>query len=419
MTISLLILFLLLSALFSGTEIAFVSSSKLHIELKKTKGGRRGRILSKFFEEPANFLSTMLVGNNIALVLFSEAAEGLLSEFIEINEEFEVLRLLIYTLITTIVVLIFGEFLPKTLFRLFADRILYALVYPLQLLRILLFLPSWLIMQLSNLIIRLITKKNPAEEVEKVFTRYDLEHFVRNTTQDEKDEIDTDMFEKALHLREVKLKDCLIPRMEVEYIDVSQSIEELRDKIISTKLSRIIVTQDQDIDNILGYVHHQKLLEEPINIADIIMDMSFVPETMPAQEMLNQFIKKQDSIACVVDEFGGTAGIVALEDILEELVGEIEDEHDSGDDHVEEAISEREFRLSGRLEIDYLNDKYELLNFPDGNFHTLSGYIVMTRGTIPEQGEDFFMGGHHFHLESVSNTRIEVVRVKVLAEEAN
>lgn len=210
----------------------------------------------------------------------------------------------------------------------------------------------------------------------------------------------------------------MIPRTEIEYVDVSASMKELEAKIQETKLSRLIVTQNNDIDDVLGYVHHQKLLSDADSILSITTtEMPVVPETMSAQFLMNSLIKRRLSLACVVDEYGGTAGIVALEDILEELFGEIEDEHDQTDDILEEQISEKEFLLSGRLEVDYLNDKYEQLKFPEGDFHTLSGYIVMTKEMIPSEGEEFIIENHHFLLENVSNTKIELVRVKILDKE--
>lgn len=412
-----IIIFLIFSALFSGTEIAFVSASKLQVELKKNKGGRRGRLFASFFDEPGRFLSTMLVGNNIALVFFSLLATELLTELIPI--EGKLLELLIYTLITTVVVLIFGEFLPKTMFRLFPNQILYNLAYPLRIIELLLVPISWVMVQLSNLIIKLFVKSSD-EKVEQIFTRRDLENFIKKSSSsgDNEDEIDTQLFEKALHLRDIRLKECMIPRTEIEYIDVSASMTDLEQKIQDTKLSRIIVTQNNDIDDVLGYVHHQKLLSEAHSIFSITTtEMPIVPETMSAQILMNTLIKRRLSLACVVDEYGGTAGIVALEDILEELFGEIEDEHDQTDDILEEQISEKEFLLSGRLEIDYLNDKYKQLNFPEGDFHTLSGYIVMTKEMIPQEGEEFILNDYLFLLESVSNTKIELVRVKILEKE--
>lgn len=409
-----ILLFLVLSALFSGTEIAFISASKLQVELKKNKGGRRGKLLAKFYDAPADFLSTMLVGNNIALVVFSILATQLLELIWPISNSF--LQLFTYTVVTTIVVLIFGEFLPKTLFRLYANQVLYSLAYLLTGLRIILWIPAWIMVQLSNLLIRIFVK-NPIEEVAKVFTRLDLETFVKNTATSIDEEIDKDLFEKALYLRDVSVKETMIPRTEITYIDVTADIEALKTLILETQLSRIIVVKENDINEVLGYVHHQQLLESPTTIAPLVMDVPIVPETMAAQEVMNIFIKERTNIACVVDEFGSTSGILTLEDILEELFGEIEDEHDDYGSHTEEQVSETEFLFSGRLEIDYLNERYPQLNFPDGDYHTLSGYIVMTREEIPEDKEEFELDNYRFVLELVSNTKIETVRVFVLEKE--
>ncbi|MEL6720803.1 MAG: CNNM domain-containing protein, partial [Bacteroidota bacterium] len=269
---------LLLSALFSGIEIAFISASKLQVELRKSKGGRRGKVLSKFFEHPASFLSTMLVGNNIALVVFTTLSENLLD--VQIPIENKLLATFAYTVITTIVVLIFGEFLPKTLFRLFADQILYALVFPLRAIQFLLLIVSWPMFKLANFLIGFFIKDSK-EEVEEVFTRLDLENFIKRTSpNDEEEEIDKQLFENALHLRDVRVKECMVPRPEIKYIDMSASISDLEALIKSTKLSRIIVTQDNDIDDILGYVHHQQLLSEPRNIQSLILEIPIVPQTM-------------------------------------------------------------------------------------------------------------------------------------------
>ncbi len=411
--IVLILVFLLLSGLFSGAEIAFVSANKLEVELRKSRGKRRGRIMASFFEKPADFLSTMLVGNNIVLVIFSILS----AQFLELNLPIqnELLKLTVYTLMSTIVVLIFGEFLPKTFFRIYADQALYALTYPLLFLRVLLRIPAWIMMQLSNLIIRIFVK-NPVEEVTKVFTRLDLENFI-NKTSIEEEEINKELFENALHLREIRLKECIVPRTEVQYIDINADIEELKALFIETQLSRIMIVKNQDINEIVGYVHHQQLLKEPTEIAPLVMEVPIVPETMQAYEMMNTFIKNRTNIACVVDEFGGTSGIVTLEDILEELFGEIEDEHDEPDYYVEEQISETEFRFSGRLEIMYLNKKYEQLQFPEGDYHTLSGYIVMTREEIPQENEIFTLDNYQFVLEKVSNTKIEILRVVLLGKD--
>ncbi len=403
----------MLSALFSGTEIAFISASKLVVELKKKKGARRGRILGSFFDKPSEFLGTMLVGNNIALVIFSILMTKLMEPWLVGYSSLFVL--MAETVVVTVVVLCFGEFLPKTLFRLYADEILYFLAFPLRIIKFLLAIPSKLMTRLSAFFLKLITK-GKIEQTEDAFTRLDLENFIRSSRTDSEDDIDTELFEKALHLREVKVKECMVPRPEIESIEDTGSIDELIQVFKETNHSRIIVYQD-DIDNVLGYVHHQQMLEQPNSIKKLILEMPYVPEAMRVRNLLNYFIKNKINIACVVDEFGGTAGIITLEDILEEIFGEIIDEHDQ-EEHIEQQISETEFIFSGRLELDYLNEKYPTFNFPeDHDYHTLSGYLVMTTETIPEQGVEIELGGCRFILELVSDTKIETIRVIKLPEE--
>ncbi len=410
MLLSLIIIFLLFSALFSGTEIAFISASKLRVELNRMKGSRQGTILAKFYDKPASFLSSMLVGNNIALVVFTTLMSALLTPFFSqvFDIQNEALLLFINTLIVTFVILIFGEFLPKTLFRLYANEILYFLAIPLRMLEMLLYIPSWIMTHLSSWLLKFIFKA-PVESSNNVLTLHDLEYFIKDTLTDDDDEIDANLFEKALQFRNVKVKECMVPRTEVEYVEVTSGIEELISKFMETNHSRIIVCKG-DMDNVLGYTYHQQMLASPDSIGNMIMPMPFVPEAMRVRDLLNKFIKERKNIACVVDEYGGTAGIITLEDILEEIFGEIEDEYDQ-EEYVETQVSEKEYIFSGRLEIDYLNEKYENLELPEGDYHTLSGYLVMTTSTIPEQGAEIILNGYKFVLELVSDTKIETIRV--------
>ena len=352
MLIALIIFFLMLSALFSGTEIAYISANKLRVELKKKKGAPRGQVLAGFYESPASFLGTMLVGNNIALVVFTYLLTELVEPYLlQVSYlQAPLLLLLVETLLATIIVLFFGEFLPKTLFRLYADDILYFLAYPLKVIQWLLLIPSWMMTRLSNLLLRLL--RTPIEEVDNAFTRLDLENFINDSQADaEDDNIDRELFGKALNLRDVRVRECMVPRPEIENIDLSASVDELEQLFRETKLSRIIVTKD-DIDNVLGYVHHQQLLTQPKTISKLILDLPFVPEAMRVTDLLNQFIRDRINIAIVVDEYGGVSGLITLEDILEEIFGEIEDEHDQ-EEYVELVIHpNNEFIFSGRLEID-------------------------------------------------------------------
>ncbi|RMG80494.1 MAG: HlyC/CorC family transporter [Bacteroidetes bacterium] len=410
---------LFLSALFSGTEIAFISASKLVIELKKKKSARRGRILGNFYDHPSDFLGTMLVGNNIALVTFTILMAVPLDALIgnTLGLQPGLFSLLLQTVLVTLIVLVFGEFLPKTLFRLYAEDLLFFMAYPLRLITFLLAIPSKIMTKLSTFLLRLLLKQEVQED-EYGFTRLDLENFIKSSRTSQEDDIDTGLFEKALNLKGVKAKECMVPRPEIESIEDTASMDELIELFQKTNYSRIIVYH-QDIDNVLGYIHHQQLLKNPKKISSIILPMPFVPETMPVRNLLDTFIKNHVSIACVVDEFGGTAGIITLEDILEEIFGEIVDEHDQ-EDYLEQKISDTEYLFSGRLELDYLNDKYPELDLPeDEEFHTLSGYIVMTIGTIPERGTEVVFGKNKFIIELVSDTKIELVRVIRLPEESD
>ncbi len=406
MLIFLILVFLLLSALFSGTEMAFISSSKLRVELSKKRDTMNSRIMGGFYDKPNRFISTLLVGNNIALAFFTILFEEFLTGTMPI--ESALWKLPIYTLLSTIVVLIFGEFLPKTAFKHWADQAVYFLAIPMRIIQGILFVPAWLMNRICNLFLKYVMRAS-TENVQYEITKMDLGHFIKNSSKETDDEINTDIFEKALHLEDQKVKSCMVPRTELEAVDITNTIEELLELIQKTSFSRILVTSDGDINDILGYVHHQQLLKHPKDIKSIMLDIPFVPEAMRIRDLLNKFIKENISIACVVDEYGGTAGIVTMEDIVEEIFGEIEDEHDQ-EEYVEKQLSDHEFIFSGRLEITYLNEKYNL-DFPDGEYTTLSGYLVMTSESIPEKNQEIELNGYKFVIELVSDTKIDTIRV--------
>lgn len=412
-----IILSLFLSAIFSGSEIAYVSANKLKVELKKKRGTRRSRILAGWFDRPADFMSTMLVGNNIALVAFTSLISGSLALIIEPwVPEGGMLNLLCVTVILTLIVLVFGEYLPKTLFRLFADDALYFLAVPLRALQWLLFLPSKVMTSTSNQVLSIFFQR-PAEELDTVLTRLDLENFVnesRSSTDEDTSPIDTKLFGNVLNLSEVRVSDCMVPRTEIQSVDVSISVDELEQVFLETRLSRIIVI-DGDMDQVLGYVHHQQLLDMPKTVRDIILELTFIPEVTRVTDLLDKSIKDQLSIACVVNEFGDIAGLVTMEDLLEEIFGEIEDEFDE-DPYLESVEPDGSYLFSGRLEIYYLNEKYDL-KLPEGEYQTLSGFIVTEAERVPEQDESLELEGFHFDMVEVSNTRIELVRLKVAPEE--
>jgi putative hemolysin len=412
LSIAYILIALLFTSFFAGLEIAFISANKLLVELQRKRAGSNfeSTVITKFYDKPAKFLGSMLVGHNIALVTLTILLTNLLKPSVEHYVQGEFLISVVCTLIITILVLIFAEYLPKTVFRLYADTILFTFALPIRFFQFLLAAPTWIMTKLSNLLITLIIGKHQ-EEPENAFTRIDLEHFVKNTFKpaSQEEEVDTDLFNKALQLRNVKVKQCMIPRSEMIHIDVADAIADLRKVFKDSNLSRIIVIKD-DIDNILGYVHHQQMLKKPTQIQPLVMDVLFVPEVMKVLDLMDKFIKERFNIACVVDEFGGTSGIITLEDILEQIFGDIEDEHDH-EEFVEHKISDKEYLFSGRLEIDYINSAYPLIHIPRGEYHTLSGYLVDAVANIPDQGSVIELLGYRFIPEIVSDTRIETVRI--------
>lgn len=391
-----------------------MSANKLRVELKKKRATRRSRILARWYDEPANFLSTMLVGNNIALVVFTSLITipltALAAPALGLEEE-SLWLLLVNSVLILPIVLIFGEYLPKTLFRLYADDALYFMAVPLRVLQRLLYLPSRIMTGTSNQVLRLFFKR-PSEELDNVLTRLDLENFVNessNTSDEDTGGVDIKLFGNVLNLGAVKVRDCMIPRTEIQSVDINTSIDELEARFVETRLSRLIVV-DNDIDEVVGYVHHQQLMKFPENLRDIVLDLTFVPEVNPVTDLLDRSIKEQLSITCVVDEYGGISGLVTMENLLEEIFGEIEDEYDHIE-HLEEALPDDCYRFSGRLEIDYLNEKYEL-GLPEGEYHTLSGFVVTEAERVPDQDESLELKGFTLVMEEVSNTRIETIHLR-------
>ncbi len=409
-----IILFLLLSAFFSGSEIAFISANKLSVAVKKDDDTRRSKILASFYEKPKTFISTMLVGNNIALVVFTSFMTTLIKPYIVPFTGDGVFSLLIYTLIITAVVLIFGEFLPKTLSRLFADKLLYAFAFPLAFFKYLLSIPTYILTALSNFLLKYVARV-PIDKIDISLTRVDLENYISENLAEEGSDIDKEILTNALTLNQQKVRDCLIPRTEVVAIDQYASLEELVDLFKKERHSRIIVIEN-DIENVLGYIHHQQLFSNKKTIKKLLLDIPFVPEAMNLKDLMSQFIRDNVTIACVVDEYGSVSGIITLEDILEEIFGEIEDEHDH-EDFIDIMVSENEYLFSGRLEISTICEKYDNINLPEGEYQTLSGYIVMTSGSIPEEGAELELDGYRFILESMSDTKIETVRMIKLETE--
>lgn len=405
---------LVMIGFFAGYEIAFVSANRLSIELKKKQGKKSGMILANFMEHPAKFIGSCLIGLNIFLVIY-----GLLfDEFLKsiawrpINFKNDIVQLIVDTLISTIVVLVLGEFLPKAVFKAKSERMLslfasiahffYTLFEPIASLFV--DLSQWILKYVFNMHL---SNRNEA------FNKVDLEHFFQQTKDQDEDnaELNTELFENALSLPLVKIRQCLVPRTEIEGVDINSSIEDLKAHFISTQLSKLVV-YDENIDNILGYVHQLDLFQKPSSVRSIMHPMMAVPESMSATDLINKFTKERRSIAWVVDEFGGTSGIVTMEDVLEEIFGEIHDEYDVAE-FEEKQLTEDEFMFSGRLELDYLNEKYKM-DFAVADSETLSGYIINAHETIPKLKETIIIGHYKFDIVDVSDTRIEMVKMKIL-----
>jgi len=409
---------ILLSAFFSGMEIAFVSANKLRLELDKQSDPFNSRILKMVTGNAGQYIATMLVGNNIALVIYGIAFAALLEPFLEIYIQSESVILLFQTVISTLIILLFSEFLPKTLFRLFPNTFLNIFSLPLAFFYILFYPISRFSISIANLLLKRILKTDlNVENKNPVFSRVDLDEFVRESDsalieQMEKNvETEIKLFKNALDFSKVKLREIMVPRTEIEMLEIGASISDLRQKFVETGYSRILFYKE-NTDNIIGYVHSSVLFQNPDSIEEYIKKVLIVPETMPANKLLSTFIQEHRSIAIVVDEFGGTSGMVTSEDILEEIFGEIEDEHDTSD-IVERKINENEYIFSGRAEIDLLNEKY-FFELPETEeFETLAGYILYYHESIPKINSVIKIGKFHFKILKATNTKIELVKLTI------
>lgn len=414
-TIGWIVLTLIFIGFFAGYEIAFVSVNRLSIELKKKQGKSSGIILGKFMESPAKFIGACLVGLNIFLViyglLFSELLHSSIWQPFHIENQF--VKLVVDAAFSTLIVLIFGEFLPKAIFKGKNDSLLaffapvanlfYKILQPLAALFV--DISEWILKYLFN-----INVKNKTE----AFTHVDLEHFINQNEDHTEDnpEHSKELLKNAMSLPSLKIRECLVPRTEIEGVDITATIGEIKQHFVNTKLSKLII-YDESIDEIKGYVHQLDLYKRPASIQDILLPIPVVPESMGAADLINKFTKEHKSIAWVVDEFGGTAGIITMEDLLEEIFGEIKDEHDV-EEFVEKQISQTEFIFSGRLELDYIKEQYNL-SFPeDSESETLSGFIITRHEAIPATKEKIVIDNYQFDILNVSDTRIEMVKMKVL-----
>lgn len=427
LSILIIVLMLLLSAFFSGMEIAYVSSNKIHIEIEKKQGDFLARILTKLTAKPSKFIATMLIGNNIALVIYGLVMGDVLVAWFQsilptdyqiINYLLSDLTLLTQTIISTVIILITAEFLPKVFFQIYANSFLKIFAFPAYIFYLLFWFVSSFVIWISDRVLKVVFKTN-GDDIQLAMTKVELGNYISEQMQsvEAHDEVDSEIqiFQNALEFSEVKAREVMVPRTEIIALDVNESVKKVSSMFIETGLSKILVYRDS-IDDILGYVHSFELFKKPKSIKSITLPVVYVPSTMLVKDVLNILTKKRKSIAVVIDEYGGTAGIMTVEDIVEELFGEIEDEHDSVE-LTEEILDENHFKFSARLEVDYINETYKL-NLPESeNYETLGGLIVNEAEEIPQENDVVVIDNFKFKILEVSSTKIDVVELHVLEED--
>jgi len=409
---------ILFSAFFSGMEIAFITANKLRLELDKKQNIIYAKLISLYTQHPAQFIATMLIGNNVSLVIYGIAFAKFLHPYL--NQYLpNSLVLLAQTFISTILILATAEYLPKTLFRINPNGLLKFFTVPIAIFYFLFYPITRITMGISKIVLKVLLNEDIKNVNEKVvFSRVDLDHFVNETdnTSDPQnsDEIDNEvkLFRNALDFSKVRLREIMVPRTEMAVLDINSSIEELRQKFIETGYSRILF-YSENIDNIIGYIHHSVIFTNPDSISSNLSKVVIVPETMPASKLLSKFIQQRLSIAIVVDEFGGTSGMVTSEDILEEIFGEIEDEHDTVF-LIKKQVAPGEFIFSGRVELDELNEKFNL-DFPENeSYETLAGFILNNYESIPKINTIINIGQYRFKILKATHTKIELVHLNIL-----
>lgn len=408
---------LVFSAFFSGMEIAFISANRLKIALDDKQGGVKAKILAYFAKKPSSFIGTMLLGNNAAIVAYSMFMAMAIEQPLYDMIGMAWLVLLIQTIFTTILVLIFAEFLPKAIFRINPNRALSMLAFPLVVIYGILWLPTFLVIGLAELILKIFIR-DKGDNSQIVFEKVDLDNYLEEYTKDVEDsevlDHEVKIFHNALNFADVIARDCMVPRNEIIAFELEEDLIDLREKFIQTGLSKILIYRET-VDNIIGYIHSYELFKNPETIKSILLPVSIIPETINANKILEELIKKNRSIALVVDEYGGTAGMVTMEDVIEEIFGEIQDEHDLSDVS-NRKINETEFELNGRAEIDFLNEEFRLNLPPSEEYETLGGFIISKIQNIPKQGDVIRIGNFVITIKEVSNTKIEMVRVLLLEE---
>ncbi len=404
---------LICSAFFSGIEIAFISSNKLRIELQNKQGVLSAKILSWYLKDPSRFISTTLIGNNVSLVVYGIYSGQVLDQLLQASIHDIFWRFVLITILSTLLVLITAEFLPKALFRINPDFVLNTLILPFHISYFLLWPIVTLITYLSKLILKLLTGEQHNAS-QPVFSRVDLDHLISQTGQIELNDeanLSTEMFKNALDFGQLKVRDCMVPRTEIIAIEDTDSIEDLHKLFTESRHSKIPVFKG-NIDNIIGYAHQVYMFKHPKQIQEATMPILITNESKSLHDQLKEMTLKRKSMAVVVDEFGGTAGIITIEDIIEEIFGEIDDEYDT-EDLVEVKVNDNQFILSGRHEIDYLNDTYQI-GIPNGDYDTLGGYIISICESIPKEKELIVNELFEIQILQMKNARIEEVELKCL-----
>lgn len=410
---------LLLSAFFSGIEIAFISSDRLHIELKASKGSLSYRILTSFIKRQAMFIGTTLIGNTVTLVVYgmlmAKVMEALLSPYMN-----DILMMVVQTILSTLLVLATAEFIPKSLFLINSNLMLVSFAVPMQVISWILWIPAFITVQLSKLIIVYVFKGNYSEE-KPVYGLTDLNNFlhelVNNSNKNVNNaDVNTKIFNNALEFKTVKVRDCMIPRTEMIAVDIDSTVNELKRAFIDSGHSKVLIYR-QSIDEVIGYCHSSDLFHKPEKIQEIITDIIIVPEAKLANDLMIEFIEKRKSVSLVVDEFGGTSGLVTIEDIIEQIFGEIQDEHDD-EDLTEHIIDENTFVFSGRQEIDYLNEEYQI-NLPEGEYDTLGGLILDYHTEIPKTNDLIIVDQFHFEIKSMDGIKIDRVKLIIHKKDDN
>ncbi|MFV8367030.1 hemolysin family protein [Flavobacterium sp. XS1P27] len=417
MEISIIILCLILSAFFSGMEIAFVSSNKIYLEIEKKQDNFVSKILTKLTEKPTNFIVTMLIGNTIAMVVYGFfMGELLLRWFAVLEYHFsDGLSLVLQILVSTLVILITAEFLPKVFFQIYANSLIKIFAVPAYFFYKFFYFISTFFIGISDFILKKFFKTE-GDTIQLYFSRIELGNYITEqmSSVEDNEMVDSEilMFQNALEFSGVKARDVMSPRTEIIAVDVFDSIENLKELFIETGYSKIVVYQNS-LDDIIGYVHSFDLFKKPNNIKEIVISVEFVPETIFIKDAMNLLTKKRKSVAVVLDEYGGTSGIITIEDIVEELFGEIEDEHDSDEELIEKELGEGVFVFSTRFDVEYLNDTYKLAIPESDSYGTLGGFIVDFTKEIPQKGEAITIGSYHFIIEEATNKKIELVKMTV------